>query len=405
MSTMTFDIQTFQGAGRNGLKGLIARSPPSRLLNLHALKRTPPADPAYVSRPFFLQPMLNRAIIAKHNMRQGEEGRDGQRRLNALKLIFPLDAANLSIGAQYLLASREDFTPIFLRFFESLQPAADRDLKLIGLLDDMPTLDPFVLQELVRYFDFDVAQCYFSNSQRVLLQQSEIVAAEANPILKMVHSSASIALIGKSQVAELRADDAMSPSMINDIIGEREILEQELSERFFNWKIVLFYRWRLNELNSACKRMLVSIARLKANDGPASTTPLAERNRRRVYDAISSALSGALAIVEDYDVLHYTILHGAHLGLFQTLLFQSRMYLQALGARISRLEDALGFWSAHAPGGPDRIDTYTLENFMLSFDRHIGSDLPLPEFTHMAPNIEAAAPNIRGPVSSRAASS
>jgi len=382
---MTFDLQSFQGASRHGLKGLIARSPPSRLLNLHALRKSLPEDPGYATRPFFHQPILNRSIIVKHNMRNGEESLDGKRQLNALKFIFPFDASNLSFGAQSLLTSQIDLASNFQRLFESDQLSTERDLKLIAMLDEAPTLDPFLLQEIVKQNGFDVAPCYFAANRQVLRHQSAIVAAEVNPILELFGSNSPLISGENLNIADIQSAQDNKPKKLQYTFTNKKEYEQKLSECFYNWKFALFYRLRLTELTSATKHLIVSVERLRTNIGATQTTPTIERSRRRVYDVLASALSEAQMIVEDYDLLHYAVLNSARPDLFCTLLKNSKMYNISLGARISRLDDALGFWAAHAPGGPDRVETYILESFMQALDRHIGTDLPLPTFVQAAP--------------------
>ena len=61
--------------GVRNLKDVTTASP-GRVLDLHALAFDPPAEPDYLTRPLFLHPLLNRAIIAKQNIRPGEENRD-----------------------------------------------------------------------------------------------------------------------------------------------------------------------------------------------------------------------------------------------------------------------------------------------------------------------------------------
>ena len=380
MSTMTSSGQSFQGAGRNGLKGLIARSPPSRLLNLHALRRSPPKEPGYLSRPFFIQPILNRAIIVKHNMRRGEESLDGTRQLNALKMLFPLDVSNISFGARTLFASQCDLESIFQNTFDSMPPATERDLKLISLLEQTPTLDPFVLQEIAKQYGFDVSPCYFTPNQQVLSHQTAIVVSEINPILELFDSQFPKTLGVAPHLTEMISGKHQSCPKSQYITTGKFERESKLSDYFFNWKVVLFYRLRLKELGSTARQLMISLERLRPNVGSCQTTPLIERGRRRVFDALATAMSEAQTIAEDYDLLHYAVLRTARPDLFRALLRQSKSYVSALGARISRLDDALGFWSAYAPGGPNGVETYTLENFMESLDRHIASDLPLPKF-------------------------
>ena len=383
---MPLQLQTFQGASLHGLKGLIARSPPSRLLNLNALRRSPPEDPGYLERPFFLQPILNRAIIVKHNMRRGEESLDGKRQLNALKILFPLDASNLTFGARTVFASQYDLESIFRSCFESAPPSTDRDLKLIGLLEEAPTLDPFLLQEIVRQYGFDVSSCYFSQNRQVLKHQTAIVAAEAGPILELFGCTTPGLLGSNNGYSETDSGQNRKSYSPREFVIEKES-DQKISECFSSWKVVLFYRLRLAELTSATKHLLISLERLRPSVGQRQTTPLTEQCRTRIRDALWLAISEAQGIVEDYNLLHHSVLRTGRPELFRALLRQSKDYLTALGARIGRLDDALGFWSAHAPGGPDGVETYRLESFMVALDRHIGTDLMLPGFVRMSPRL------------------
>ena len=398
---MSFSVQSFQGAGHSGLKGLIARSPPSRLLNLHALRRSPPEDPGYLSRPFFLQPILNRAIVVKHNMRRGEESLEGKRQLNALKLLFPLDADNLSFGARSILTSQYDIALILQGSFESSQPSTERDLKLIGLLDQAPTLDPFLLQEIVRQYGFDIAPCYLAANRQILRHQTAIIAAETNPILEMFTSSHQTTLDVDTPNTKTETLKNRNLFAIQRIAACTLELGEKFSEYFFCWKAVLFYRLRLKELATATNHLLMSVERLRTNVASTQTTPQIERSRRRIYDALASALSEAQLIVDDYEMLHYAVLRSARPDLFWALLRQSRIHISTLGARISRLDDALGFWSAHAPGPPDHVEPYMLESFMEALDRHIATDLTLPTFVRAAPRFGLTDQPISTPVISR----
>ena len=354
-----------------------------------------------MKRPFFLQPILNRSILVKHNMRHGEESLDGTRRLNALKLIFPLDAANISFGARTILTSQCKLESLFERCFESDQTSTDRDLKLIGLLDNAPTLDPFLLQEILKQNGLDVAPCYLAANRHVLRHQTAIVNAEANPIVELFSASSPLLSSANEGYNSGHAMQTERLPNVHYVVDGNIERGQKLSECFSDWKVFLFYRLRLEELTSTTKHLLTSLERLRTNYGTPQTTPLIERRRRGIYDTLASALSEAQLIVDDYNLLHYAVLNGARPILFRSLLLQSKMYFTALGWRISRLDDALGFWSAHAPGAPDRVETYTLESFMESFDRHIASDLPLPKFAPVGPRLGLSDRATRMPVSSR----
>ena len=88
-------------AGVRNLKALMATASSARILNLHGLAAEQPSDPGYVSQPMFVHPVLNRAIIVKHNVAPGEEAKIAPRRFNATKIIFPFDPTDLNLPSAH----------------------------------------------------------------------------------------------------------------------------------------------------------------------------------------------------------------------------------------------------------------------------------------------------------------
>ncbi len=74
--------------GARNLSTIVATSSSARVLNLHALHVEQPEDPDYRGAPMFAHPVLNRAIIVKHNVAPGEEDRLAPRRFNATKVAI-----------------------------------------------------------------------------------------------------------------------------------------------------------------------------------------------------------------------------------------------------------------------------------------------------------------------------
>ena len=96
--------------------------------------------------------MLNRSIIVKHNVRPGR-GRSGlaPRRFNSTKVIFPFDPDDLGLGGQYMFVDQPDFEhrprPSHLDYGDP-EPMT-RDIEVLRILDGLPTLDPFLLREVL----------------------------------------------------------------------------------------------------------------------------------------------------------------------------------------------------------------------------------------------------------------
>src|SRR5580693_3983030 len=144
-------------AGVRNLKAMVATSSSARVLNLHGLAADQPAD----AKPMFVHPVLNRAILAKHNVAAGDEERIAPRRFNATKIIFPFDPDDLNLGGQFLFVDQIDFLVALTRRLDYGDRLLDRDVAVLRILDRLPTLDPFLVREALAKQQIEVDQSYY----------------------------------------------------------------------------------------------------------------------------------------------------------------------------------------------------------------------------------------------------
>ena len=144
---------------QRSLKGLTARASSARVLDLHAVAQENLQNPGYFEHPLFIHPVLNRAIIAKHNMGPGE-AQIAPRRFNATKVIFPFDKFDLGLGGQYLFVDQSDFLGAVARLLDYTDLPQDRDVAVLRAIDRLPTLDPFLIHEILGQQHIEVDPCY-----------------------------------------------------------------------------------------------------------------------------------------------------------------------------------------------------------------------------------------------------
>jgi hypothetical protein len=132
------------------LEGLTDIRANGRVLNLGAIARD--FVRAGIAAPeIFASAALGQSIILKHNIRDNERQLFGHRHPIATKVVLPIDPERLALGATtFMLGERQ--ADLILKDKlglgrQSEEPRVQRDLKILGILDSLATLDSFVLRE------------------------------------------------------------------------------------------------------------------------------------------------------------------------------------------------------------------------------------------------------------------
>ena len=158
----------------------------SRVLNLAALAVKHADNPEHLARPLFLAPSLNVAVILKHRLRANEIGTIATPNRTATKLIVPFERSDLALGGR----SRFVGDPGWL---ESLREVAGtshdlgRDARVLEALDELPSLDPFLLREHMKRRGFDVAETHFEISISDLAMMQSFVGAEISKLIDLAY--------------------------------------------------------------------------------------------------------------------------------------------------------------------------------------------------------------------------
>src|SRR5580692_9391567 len=135
------------GADRSvrSLRKLQRTGSTSRVLNLLAITERMEASGGEPEAPFFASPMLARSLIIKHRLRPDENFLFDETRINATKVIIPFERQDLGLGAQSVFVGQRGWV-------DQLRMACDgaagfsNDVILLQVLDELPSLDPFLLR-------------------------------------------------------------------------------------------------------------------------------------------------------------------------------------------------------------------------------------------------------------------
>lgn len=371
-TTQTGGARSSQRAVRS-LVQLEANASTSRVLNLIGVWKRNRTDAGYAERPFFANPALNRSIIVKHRLRADERRLFEDGRSVSTKVILPIDITNLRSGAHSLFVNQTGYDPIINDIVGADGPTAAVDRRLLEIIDELPTLDPFLMREHLRRCGFEPSRCYFEISQADMARITQFSVQEVIPLIGKLSEGGALAI--QDGAAKLAA------MMMASKGGEEfEPLRRGLSmdkrafdEGLFCWKGFIYYKWMLHELLPKIRPVMDEISRLQPTGAVSG-----EDNRYiqvttdKVLKSIQVACETVRLTLKIYDDAFVDLTRNGQPKAFREFLLNAPGLFFELGERLGAVEHIVSFWRYRFPvGRPRRVDADELIDLLTDFENNI----------------------------------
>lgn len=329
--------------GVRSLSALAAEASSARVMDLASLAAEKPDDPEYAERPMFLHPVLNRAILVKHNGGGAESDPAAPRRLGATKVIFPFDVFDLNLGGQYLFVDQADFMALMNRHLDYDEPyQLTRDVTVLRMLDRLPTLDPFLVRSILAHQGIEVGRCYYRLSELDRADMMAFVVGEMQALIKLCFKGADTGGDGPAQRLSLKLlGDANSPEL--DLLRQALRMEaDEFSEAMFTWKAFLYYRWRAQDLQTQVKATLRAFASIRSRRFERDEVAFVNRCKDLTQRTVAAMLDEVARHLHRYDEAFHALTSSGDPSSFRVFLAKGAG--MELGEKIGCLEMVVGFW-------------------------------------------------------------
>lgn len=235
-----------------------------RILNLNKATRNlrqvyGPALPG-----FFQNKRLAGSIVIKHTLRDHERGMFENAPVVATKILVPLDENSLATGAISFFVGERAYPAIMRQSFgiNVSAPAAsrDRDALVLAKLNETPSLDIFLLRELLGSDEFGICKDYFQVS---LLEDAAIksfITRELGPLIRIAIQDPSVAKISKFVDSIFGAEIGAQAADFFQSLGLSHLTWGNV---VFAWKAALFYETQFVAMQKRFDLMLSHLAELK----------------------------------------------------------------------------------------------------------------------------------------------
>ncbi|NBB50398.1 hypothetical protein GVN24_19165 [Rhizobium sp. CRIBSB] len=314
----------------------------ARVLNLFHIYKLHGHTAEWSEQPLFRTPGLNQALLIKHRLRRNETDLFRGPRRVATKIVVPIDSRELKAGGRYVFFEQIDYTAILKEVF-GITPDHP-DFRTLQLLDQLPSLDPFLMREQLNRAGIDPAPCYFAISEADMQKMLSFVEGEIEPLVQLSFGLAKASTGSISRMAARILSNAPGDHL--EALGEvLKLNAEQYEEGLFCWKGFLYFKWTLGSMAEDVALVMDNVAAIKPvgpMDGEARE--YLARGREVVRQQIKRARAETLQTIRIYDEAYSGLTQNGDPLIFRDFLLRAPGLFARLGEQLGAIQHIISFW-------------------------------------------------------------
>lgn len=345
---MTIQSRSIPSANTTSVRSLAALArtcSTSRVLNLNATDQTCLRASDKLHTPFFQDRILNRAIITKHRPRPEEILFFNEAVPVATKIIFPLDSDDLRLGGRSVFVNQIGYINAICDFLGKDPVTLDADLAILELLNELPSLDPFLVREQMKRDNFTPSDDYFAISPNDTARLEKFAYNEIRDLVSLAFASSGEAggeMVKRmaSAILSTNADHRLAPLQLT--LG----LEGEQFQRgIFSWKGFLYYKWQFAEAKSELQKVVTQMQTMKIRGRIDSATGYnLSTARTSIRNRIQEAATRTADILTLYDQGLKGLTQKGNAVEFRKFLLEAPGLFIELGHAMGMISHIVSYW-------------------------------------------------------------
>jgi hypothetical protein len=315
----------------------------SRVLNLSQIYLQSAREKEYQMRPFFRDSQLNKCILVKHTLRANERDLFARSKRTATKVILPFDPMDLKLGGRSIFVNQTGFDAFCRAYFNIDDVMANADVQILRLLDQLPSLDPFLVREHLGRNGFRPGACYLKISPFDVQRMVGFANAEIERVVVTAFGDGFSGEAGVKVAGKILADE-----LDIELAPLRRVLrmsEDEFSDGIFSWRGFLYFKWRHLELQEEMRKVLEGLASYQPiGSADEALKEYLREVRPRLARMIVNAIQGVGRTLNVYDQAYHALVQGENAGPFRRFLLDGPGLFFELGENIGILSHIGSFW-------------------------------------------------------------
>ena len=348
----------------------------NRVLNLVAIGAANAENPNFRHAPLFTSKIINGAIILKHRLRADEADFFHARRAQATKIIIPFERTDLGAGGQSLFIGQRGFESL-LREVGNYRDLADmkRDLEVMRLIDGVPSLDPFLLREHLRTYDFHPDASYFDISAADQQRMYDYAAQEVSRLTALASGKGGHSASTGRMVAALLSNEVNEK--LEPLRATLNLAPDEFSEGVFSWRGFIYYKWCLEEFWPGLIRALRDIKTIRpAGKLVGDERAILEDGKSQILRGAKLTSSEIRRIIAVYDKAYGDMIDEKNPKLFREFLLGAPRLFLEIGEKMGAMQHITSFWQYRFPAGaPKHVDVEELITIFQDFTKGMAGEM------------------------------
>ena len=325
----------------------------ARVLNLVTVEKLYGGTPEYKKQPLFESQVLNSSILLKHRLRQDEYFLFEDPHPNVTKIVIPFDKTDFRLGGTSLLVGQRGWLETIREAGKYNDRSFERDRQVLGILNELPSLDPFLVHERLLSSDYIVADCYFELSKADKTRMHEFVAGEIKQLIQLAM---------RSDKPEKRDDSGSTARLVSALLSteandqleplRRTLLmsADDFRQGIFSWRGFLYYKWSASELLPRAREVAREIATLPiARDARGEERSYIATSKRRLVRRMVESARESGEILAVYDKFFGDLVERGQPQVFRDFLMRAPRMFVDLGEKLGGLAHVVSFWKFRFP--------------------------------------------------------
>lgn len=341
----------------------------ARVLNLLALHKKWPGESELSDKPLFRNRLLNRSIIVRHRLRPHEYQQFRSPRPTMTKVMLPIDGTDLKSGAHAFFIGQDAYDTLLEQTFGADLRRGARDRQVLDLLDQLPSLDPFLLRGHLRGHGIEPARAYFSISDADVARMSEFVRAEIQALVAL-----SLGQLAEGDDSAVRLVDKLLSNKVDAALeplrGTLGLSEEGYQDGVFAWRGFLYYKWVFADLAKPLRETAYEIAStLPRGFATQDTMNYLSGARERIRFRMLRIQANVRTLLNVYDGAYRSLTSDGKPQAFRNFLLSAPSMFQQLGEQLGAIQHVVSFWTFRLAKGKSRPIGYDeMADLFLDFE-------------------------------------
>jgi len=337
--------------------------------------------PEYYDQPLFENRRLNRALILKHRLRNNEQDLFENPNHVGTKILLPIDDRDWKLGGRFVFVGQKDYLTVLSNTFGESIIYSPRDREILDIIANVPSLDPFLLKEILAKNSIMVSPCYFEISKSDNQAMNAFLKTEIAKLVKQLSlSNENIHIYTEKLVNKImsgRVDDGLEhlSTAIN-------LPEEDFADGIFAWRGFLYYKWTHENISKRIVPVMTSIMNLKPLGFMSETKKIQLKNskiglRKDIIESIIE-IRNTLSI---YDDSYKSLVIGKNPIVFRNFLISAPSLFIKLGRQLGMMNYICNFWNFRfdPKQAPRSMDADELADLLAEFHEGLVFDQKVPD--------------------------